>query len=564
MHLPTDLPVTSSPRARALFLAAAAITVAVMLGATSLGANHRLTSIYYTLFARLDYWGAIALLLILIASVFIPTRWPTASLLQWIGDHPLSMAVGTALVLSAGSLFVYQNHPLAMDEYTQFLQSQVFAAGHVTGHFPVPLLNWLIPEGFQDRFLVHSWQTGAVVSGYCPSFALLLTPFTFLGIPWACNPVISGLTVLVIHRLALRMFEARAAAGLAVLLTIASPVVFANGISYYSMPAHLLANSLFALLLTSPAPRRALLAGLVGSVALTLHNPVPHLLFALPWLVWVATRPRGILLLGCMAVGYAPLCLLLGLGWFWLTTSLRTAGVQASAVASSAVVQADRIAHVFALPDDTLLLARLIGLAKIWVWAVPGLVLLAAAGVRASWDNVFCRLMLCSALTTLAGFLFVPVDQGHGWGFRYFHSAWVVLPLLAVPAIRDDYTRTFTVGCAVLTLTFGVGVRAWQMHDFIADNLSQVPAYAGTEPRVILIDPTLSYYGADLVQNDPWLRGGVVRMITRGSKNDEAMMREYFPRMHRVYADLHGAVWSAAPVSLPARRREASQGPPWK
>ncbi|MGG2305238.1 hypothetical protein ACE4Z6_27835, partial [Salmonella enterica] len=82
-------------------------------------------------------------------------------------------------------------------------------------------------------------------------------------------------------------------AGLAILLTVASPVFFANGISYYSMPAHLFANALYALLLIDPTPRRAFAAGLLGSIALTLHNPVPHLLFALPWIGWLALRPGG-------------------------------------------------------------------------------------------------------------------------------------------------------------------------------------------------------------------------------------------------------------------------------
>jgi hypothetical protein len=86
------------------------------------------------------------------------------------------------------------------------------------------------------------------------------------------------------------------------------------------------------------------------------------------------------------------------------------------------------------------------------------------------------------------------------------------------------------------------------MHAFIANDLAQVPAYTGTERRVIIIDPSASYYGADLVQNDPWLRENVVRMITRGTAEDDIMMRDHFPDMHRVYADEYGSVWSTAAV----------------
>jgi len=540
-----DLPVSSSPAARNFLLVTSAITVAAMLGAAYFPATPGLTSIFVTLFVRLDYWAAVTLLLILIATLFVPNSLPHRSLLLWIAEHPGWVAAATAVVLCAGTLLVYQDHPLAMDEYIQVLQSQVFAAGHLSGRFPPALLNWLIPEGFQNYFLVAAPQTGAVASLHWPAFALLLAPFSFAGIPWACNPLISAATVIVIHRLAMRIFADRETAGLAVLMTLASPVFFCNGISYYSMPAHLLANALFALLLTQPTPGRVFAAGLVGSVALTLHNPVPHLLFALPWLAWLAIQPRRIQLLASIALGYAPLCILFGLGWFWFTGELRQAHLQSAAAASIQLDHIARLGQAVALPDRSVAIARLVGLAKIWLWALPGLLLLGVMGAWNCRDNIFCRLLAYSALLTLVGYLFVPFDQGHGWGFRYFHSAWLTLPILGAAAVRDEQTRALVVGCALLTLVFGVGFRAWQVHDFIADDLGQMPAYSGTERRVIILDPTTAYYGADLVQNDPWLRGTVIRMISRGKADDEAMMQAYFPHMHRVYGDVHGTVWSS-------------------
>jgi hypothetical protein len=516
-----------------------------MLSAAYLPHIGGLSSIFVSLFIHMDYWAAVSLLLILIGTLFIPNSLPHRPWLLWIEAHRGAIAAATAVLLCAGSLFVYQAHPLAMDEYAAVLQSKVFAAGHLNGHFPPPLLNWLIPEGFQNGFLVVSQQSGGVASVYWPSFALLLAPFTLLGIPWACNPLISAATLLVIHRLALRIFADRETAGLAILLTLASPVFFADGISYYSMSAHLLANSAYALLLTRPTPRRVFGAGVVGSVALTLHNPVPHILFALPWLVWLATRPQRVQLLASIALGYAPLCALLGFGWFWFMGDLRQAGLQPAAATHLQLEHVSGLSQVFGAPDESVLWARLIGVAKIWAWAVPGLVLLAAAGAWSNRYNIFCRLLVCSAVITLAGYLFVPMDQGHGWGFRYFHSAWLALPLLGAASPQDIQTRSLVVGCALLTLVFGVGFRAWQIHDFMADDLAQVPAYSGTGRRVIILDPVNAYYGADLVQNDPWLRGNVIRMITRGRAEDEAMMQAYFPELHKVYGDAHGAVWSA-------------------
>jgi hypothetical protein len=540
----SDLPIVRDPRTRVFFLVAAATSVATYY-LSNLTSPLGLSSIFNYLFVRFDSWGAFGCVLILIAAAGIPRGFPAETMVLWLAEHPRTIACGTFVFLCAGTQLVYLDHPLTMDEYTQVFQSQVFAAGHLAGHFPAGLMDWLVPKGFQNYFLFVSPQTGAVASNYWPSFALLLTPFTFLGIPWACNPLISAATILVIHRLTLRIFGDPQVAGLAILLTIASPVFFASGISYYSMPAHLLANALFALLLTDPTPRRAFGAGVVGSIALTLHNPVPHMLFALPWLTWLATRAGGVRLLACAVAGYAPLCALLGLGWFWFTARLRQAGLDPNLAATAHLEHFERLGQAFAYPDRMVLKARLIGLAKIWVWAVPGLPLLGILGTWNSRGNILSRLLAYSALLTFIGYLFVPVDQGHGWGFRYFHSAWLALPILGAAALRDTQTRSFVVGCALLTLVFGTGLRAWQIHDFIADNLTQVPAYRGSERHVVILDPTNAYYGADLVQNDPWLRGPVIRMITRGKAEDETMMHADFPNMHKVFVDQHGAVWSA-------------------
>jgi hypothetical protein len=196
------------------------------------------------------------------------------------------------------------------------------------------------------------------------------------------------------------------------------------------------------------------------------------------------------------------------------------------------------------------------------------LLVLTAAGAHRHWDKVGCRLIVYSALSTLAGYLFVPLDQGHGWGFRYFHSAWLAVPLLAAGALRDPSAtaprgtaiQQLVVTCAVLTLVFGVSFRAWQMHELIAEDLAQLPLYHGSEYRVVILDPRFAYYGADLVQNDPWLRGPEIRMITRGPEADTTMMRNQFQQLHRVYTDKYGSVWSAAPLQPGSLLQPAGPG----
>ena len=566
----TNSPVVRATGPRILFLAGAIVTTVILLWMYQMrlsGQLSGLTPIFFDLFAFGDYGATVCMLLILVLAVFIPVQSPARGILRWAGEHPVIIAAISLIVLCAGALAVYHNHPLSMDEYAAYFQSRVFAAGHLTGQFPLAQMDWLIPPGFQDYFLNVSHATGRVASSYWPAHALIMTPFTLLGISWACNPLVSALTLLVIHRLALQIFADTEAAGLALLLTVASPVFFGIGISYYSMPSHLLANSLYALLLIRPTPSRAFAAGIVGSIALTLHNPVPHMLFAAPWLVWIATRPGGMRLLAPLCAGYLPLCGLLGVGWFEFSNHLRAAGQQLLTAKADAADRFKDMLAVFSLPTATVFLSRSIALAKVWVWGVPGLLILACSGAVRGRANITCRLFAASALMTLIGYLFFPQDQGHGWGYRYFHSAWMALPLLATAAIyrpaglrdtggdahptgarifADPATKSYVTACILLTLLFGTGWRAWQMQAFMAADLNQLPHYRGTERRVVIVDYVHSFYGGDLVQNDPWLRGNVIRMLTHGPAEDQKMMAQNYPTWHQVYADRFGTVWSQA------------------
>jgi len=499
--------------------------------------------------------AAVVLCLAILGLALAPSvRKTGTALVAWVGVNPGKASLAFFLLTAAGTLLVYRNYPLSPDEYVARFQSEAFAAGRLTGRMPVELLDWLVPR--QRLFFPTSHTTGEVVSGYWPGHSLLLAPFTALGLPWVLNPLVGAGTVLLVHKVALELFQDRWLAGLAAGLTMASTAVTVNAISYYSMPAHLALNLGWTILVLRPSASRMLAAGLVGSLALVLHNPVPHLLYAAPWGVWILWRREHRRLVPWLAAGYLP-GLFVGLAWAGLQARVGAGGFDPEWGAGKDATSfwQGRAGRVFGLPTAEILEARLLGLIKLWLWAVPGLPILAVFGLRYLRRNPAMALLAASAVTTLVGYLFVPASQGYGWGYRYFHSAWATLPLLGLGLIAaerapypgDARSRSilpgYVAGKVLLSVVLATTLRFVQVADYVGFRLRQAPSATSGVPQLVLIDTSIGYSTMDLVQNHPLLRRRPIYMESLGPERDHAMIRSRFPDLSLLHADKRGEVW---------------------
>ena len=236
--------------------------VAFQLGLRRGEFDPTLLRIYYRLYLFHDYPAAALLVGALVLAMFPPVQAFAFRLGCIMGGKPCLTALATFGILLALARFVYLAHPLAMDESVPVMQSGAFAAGQLVGKFPPVLVDWLIMPSFQGHFIKVNSITGEVASSYWPGFALLLAPFSLLGIPWALNPLLGAIAVYLVHALALQLTGSRLGAGYAVLLTIGSGAFVVNAISFYSMTAHLVCNAAFVLLLLRPTPARAFRRGI--------------------------------------------------------------------------------------------------------------------------------------------------------------------------------------------------------------------------------------------------------------------------------------------------------------
>jgi len=499
--------------------------------------------VFWFLLKAFDPAGNV-LLLVLALGAYALRRHARAfqAMLANLPDRVGALAAGVFVLLCLGALFVCRAHPMSMDEYSAVFQAKIFAAGRIAGFFPAELVDRLLPSGFYSMFLTLSRASGEVVSSYWPGFALLLTPFVWLGIPWAANPLLAAVSIPVVYRLGQGLSGAREAGAWGVLFLIASPVFMATSMTFYSMPAHMLLNATYAWLLLRPTVARAAAAGLLGSLALTLHQPLPHVLFALPFIVWLACRGGSWRILASLLAAYVPLGLLLGLAWKLYLTGLASA--TSTPVAGDAVtkVMLDQFG-VFVLPTWEMVGIRLAGLTKIWTWGALGIVVLAAWGFWVARKDTGVRLLAAAFAATIAGYFIVPFDQGHGWGYRYAYSAWFVLPLFAGLALtqglrnfdRDaaDQVRGMAGWAVALSLVLATGLRLTQVDGFVRQQLAQVPplarpADAGVRDAII-VNARQGFYAFDLVQNDPLLRGPRIMLVAYGDERLGDFMQLRFP-----------------------------------
>ena len=490
--------------------------------------------IFFHQFVVHDLAGSLlcGFLLILAMLPFRRSLMP-ARILDLLDERRWAVAAVLAGLLAVGTLTVYHNHPLCVDEFAQLFQAKIFAAGKIWAEYPPELLDRLLP--FTSGFFAPSQETGHVISGYWPGYSLLQTPFVLIGAPWLLNPLLGAGTLLLIRHIAAKLYPDTNAPSWAMLFAIASPAFIVNCISYYSLPAQLFLNLLFTILILEISPRRLLAAGFIGSFALLQKNPVSHIFYALPWIVWILARRGGWRSLIWLVIGYLPLSLFLGFGWAILRIHFIAQGGTGG---KSIYEEPWRWLAIFSARDILSVLTwRGLAFLKLSVWALPGLIVLAVIGARRGWRDARIRVLAISALLTFFGYFLFKATQGHGWGYRHFHGAWGTLPLLAcglVATKKADKSTEFTPlanvagTLVVLSIVLLNGLRLYQVDAFIDRHLGQLPPLDPDRPQICFIRPEEGYYSIDLVQNDPFLRQKTIFIKSLDQEDEKQFIAEVY------------------------------------
>lgn len=460
----------------------------------------------------------------------------------------LVLAAATLGVCWLGSHWAYQRHPFSMDEFGAEMQARIFASGQLTA--PVPESWHPYHRGVTPIFVTFT-EDGHWVSQYLPVYALMRAATLTLHPSMLLNPLLAAFSLWCVAGLARRLFPDVAQAGwVAALLLAGSSQFLVEGMSFYSMPAHLALNLLWLHLYLRDDRTGWILLTAVGVLAMGLHQFVMHGLFAAPFLFRLVLRRRWLLSFG-VASGY-----LSGLAawtaWVqWSRPLLERTGGLASGVG---------------LPGWRQWLDQAMGLVLLTTWQGPALMVTAFVGLtvlasrlladRKTVSPVVIDLAL-SCLLTFGVYLLILPNQGHGWGNRYFSPVlgnWVLLGVLGWGGMVRGLGRrpawTFLAVAWLGSVACLLPLRWIQVTGWIAP-FQQASAYLrGLDAEVVLIDPWPNWYSWDLVRSDPLFERGPVVMDLRKMRPDQ----------HQDFHDRPGALWVRPEVLTeqgltPVRRR---------
>jgi len=404
------------------------------------------------------------------------------------------VGVGVTAMGLLGALTVFHGYVFTQDEYVADFQARVFAAGQIQAAIPADWLPFV--QALTPVYVVPGPGGDTWTSSYLPVAAAIRALFVLAGAPALTNPVLAGLTIPLIWLVARRLWpDDPIPAIVPPALLAASPQFLFTSMSAYSMSAHLFMNAAWLYLYVLGTRLSLAVAGVVGILAIGLHQPHVHALFVAPFLLRLLLARRW----GAAAY-FAGAYLLAGVLWaaWWFRFNPSIGGVPSA---------------VFALPGVAQFVIQPIAFALLVSWQPLALTLLTiVALLRWRRMNPLMRDLALSALLTVGFYFFVDFDQGQGWGYRYAYSVLGNIVLLAGygwTTLSDDWRRTvgrgFIAASVLFALLVQAPIRAVQIESFIRPFAESMAFIRSLPADVALVDQTEAWYAKDLVRNDPWL-----------------------------------------------------------
>ncbi len=480
-------------------LMALGVALGLWLGTTRLGNpdSRDWFNVFYVLFARNEPAGLAIVIAFTGATIIWLARGVPAISLPRLARPALIIglvATATLAICAIGTDLVCHNYALTADENMADFQAQIFLRGRVTAEVPA---QWrdavrVIKPTFVDYLpATHSWK-----ATYLPVYAAMRAVFQSADLQTLLNPFLAAVTVLALYGAARNIWpKSKTNALVAMGLLVSSSQFLLMSMTAYSMPAHLALNTIWLWLYSRPDRRRFYLAPFVGVLAIGLHQPIVHALFALPFLlrlVW-QRRWRPVVI---FALVYFAGCAL----WFLWREHYQ-------------VQSGGGVGSVFKFLNPRMPMIQSMNLLLIIAWASLATPLLAFLGAKQFFkEQPIVQDAILSCALTFIFYFFFYLDQAHGWGYRYFYGALACFVIVAVAGfnrlsilVGERSARTFVLAGVAMSLFIQLPLRCWQAETFVRPYARTAAVIHAMHEDIVALDTRDAWYSADLIRNDPFL-----------------------------------------------------------
>jgi len=425
----------------------------------------------------------------------------------WMKDSRRSrliLAVWAFIAVRVGAAAVFHGYALVDDEFSGLFQATIYSHGVGSAVVAPPWCEWIHP--LSPLSIVADgcrWQLG-----YFPVNALIRGGFMALHLSAWAHPVMAALSVLLVMDASRRAWPGDPhRAVLAGLFLATSTQFLMMSMSSFSMPAHLLASAAWLWLYVRPERWALVALPLLGVIALGVHSPYPHVLFAAPLVLRYLSERRF------KAFAYVTLVYVAGsIAWVtWL--SAHTHPGAGATVAASAQAIGGTAQGTLLRPAGEPIFAAL-SMVILGTWNVP-IALICVLASLLMWNRLdtMTRWIAASLVFTLLARAVFFNTYGVGWGHRYAHAVLANFAIVAAAGAgflmeAIGRTRGFRVMAAALLVAvlIQLPIRGVQTARIIRP-YERASRYLESLPAdVAVVQFESLQWGRQLLRNDPFLR----------------------------------------------------------
>lgn len=494
-----DTAAGKDPFRRAFVWLAAATLLAFILSA--LYEPHVDLSLFFL--HRQDRWLLFgASLLLIICFWQLPARHE-----PMVGSLRVAIAAAgcMALIAFAGHYWILSGYDMSRDEQMATFDAVVFGRGWVAA--PLPELWRAHSDVLNTVFMYRADPRAAWISDYLPLNAALRAIVGTFATPALTGPLMTLIGGLALWSCARRIWpEDREPAVVGLLLYIGSAQILANGMTAYAMPGHLALNLVWLRLFLQRGIWSDAMALVVAFVAVGLHQPIMHPLFAAPVLSLLllerSWRRAALYFAGYLAIGYF---------WYlWPTWMASIVQMAPPAGGGGTADYLNRLMAALAKDNDLRAADMASNLLRFVAWEHVLLLPLAIAGLGAVRRNRLAAVLAGSIALTVVVMTVILPYQGHGFGYRYLHGlignaillalfGWKSMPA-DLPRWRPLLIRTTLAGVVVL-----LPVQMWMAHAFYAPSARISKQIDRMDADYVVIGGSDAPFATDLIVNPPYL-----------------------------------------------------------